>query len=126
MKKMNEKEEKPRFEIKDYAPSLGSVKEIHTRFEVSNNPYQNFDKPLRPSSEPYLDEVGKIGTQIIREIFDIKGVVRVSITPYCLDIEKAPLFSWDEIEKDLIYILNRAPDDLEELETRKALEELFG
>ena len=83
---------------------------VHVTEEMSECPSQAFQRPLRPSSDKYLAEMGEKGAELVRRILAIPGVVDVSIHPYKLRIEKAPLFQWKKIE----------------LRTEKALKQIFG
>ena len=49
--------------------------------EISQHPIHVFDRPLRKSSEKYMEEVGDVGSRILRETLAVSGVVSVTIHP---------------------------------------------
>jgi hypothetical protein len=75
----------------------GRRREYHLKMLLSRTSIQDFRRPLRASSESYLNEVGYPGDQIIRKIFDIPGVTEVWIHPYRLSVEIAKMFDWEEV-----------------------------
>jgi len=75
--------------------------EFHVRVEISKRPIESFCRPLRPSSEKYLAEVGEKGAELVRMVMAIPGVIEVFISPYRLTIRKGSLFEWKEIAHDV-------------------------
>jgi hypothetical protein len=78
---------------------------FHTRFIVSKSRIENFDKPLRPSSERYLREVGEPGITLVRRIISIPGVIKVWIEPYEIAVEISKAYSFEEIEPKVLEAL---------------------
>ena len=73
--------------------------EFHVNVEISQSVIQSFYRPLRPTSDTYLKEVGEKGAKLITRVMAIPGVTEVSITPYSLFLSKdSSLFQWKEIE----------------------------
>lgn len=88
----------------------------HMVTEISQHPIHVFDRPLRKSSEKYMEEVGDVGSRILRETLAVSGVVSVTIHPYELGVEKGKIFSWDTIEPAILNILK----DASEKKTKRA------
>lgn len=95
---------------------------FHTTAELSQGSIsQLFWRPLRPYSEPYLNEMGEHGARVVRQIFAIAGVAEVSITPYHLHISKGEAFDWEDIKPAIIEVIrslfqnkyNVAPESIE-------------
>lgn len=74
----------------------GQDREYHLKTLVSHTSIEDFRRPLRDSSERYLNEVGYPGNQIIKKLFDIPGVIEVWVHPYYLSVEIAKMFNWEE------------------------------
>lgn len=70
-----------------------NIRAYHTKFEMS----ESLESGDRNNSD-VLGEFGKL-------ILGIRGVVQVHVTPYALQAQKAPLFSWPEIEPAIQKIL---------------------
>lgn len=83
---------------------------IHVKVEISQTNYQSFYRPLRSSSNSYLEEVGEKGAELVRRAIGIPGVTEVMISPYELSLRKALLFDWKKIIPP----------------AEKALKEIFG
>lgn len=79
----------------------------HTTAEISRDPTNTFWRPLRKDSEKYLNEVGKIGTQLLREVFTLPGIAEITIKPYTLGVVKAGAFDWKDIEPQVIEALKK-------------------
>lgn len=88
----------------------------HMVTEISQHPIRVFDRPLRKSSEKYMEEVGDVGSRILRETLAVSGVVSVAIYPYELGVEKGKAFSWDTLEPAILNILK----DVSEKKTKRA------
>ena len=97
---------KPRI-ISETVPNL-RIKVYHVSVEISQTPIETFLRPLRESSNEYLDKVGEVGTQIVKEILAILGVIEVSIEPYQIQVEKGKAFGWEDIEPGIIGALKKA------------------
>lgn len=74
----------------------GQRREYHLKKLISKTSIQDFHRPLRTSSERYLNEVAYPGNQIIKKLFDIPGVIEVWVHPYELSVKIAKMFSWEE------------------------------
>jgi len=84
------------------------IVDIHFPIEISKSVKEKFYRPLRKSSKPYLQEVGKRGRKIIEGLFAIKGIVEVTIEPYELSIIKGKCFSWEKIKPQVKEAIRRA------------------
>jgi len=80
---------------------------VHVNYEISNAVIENFMRPLRDSSERYLDKIGPLGTKIVRELFSLQGIAEVTIQPYQLHIQKGKLFDWVKLKPAIKRILNK-------------------
>jgi hypothetical protein len=67
---------------------------FNTTFLVSNTNYAKFDRPVRRSSNRYLELVGGHGEAVVRNVLDLLGIVSVVITPYQIRVEKGGAFDW--------------------------------
>lgn len=61
---------------------------------ISEHWHHKFDFPLRESSEKYLAEVGEAGSQIVKGIMSLPGIVSVTIQPYQIIVRKGEAFDW--------------------------------
>ncbi|KUK77581.1 MAG: hypothetical protein XD93_0239 [candidate division WS6 bacterium 34_10] len=100
--------------VQEASPNEASFLKIyHTRFEISKSPIEIFHRPLRPSSETYLNEVGEPGKTLVRKIMCIPGVVKVATQPYRISVEISLAYSFEEIEPKVLEILKSAvPNEL--------------
>jgi len=67
-----------------------------------------FKRHLDKDSEETLKSLGVIGSQIVKEIMDIPGVMEIRIKPKEIRMKKEPSSFWEDIEGKVIEILNRA------------------
>jgi hypothetical protein len=83
----------------------------NTNFLISEGRTQQFYRPIRRSSQRYLREVGEDCAELVKRLTRVDGIVAVTVQPYELMIEKAPLFDWDAIQiniaRQLIGLYNR-------------------
>jgi hypothetical protein len=84
------------------------IKSFITTFEISSPRVEHFKKPLDKDSEDTLWQLGIIGAQIVKEIMSIPGVKEIHIKPKEIRMKKEISSSWEDIEKQVITILNRA------------------
>jgi len=91
--------------VQDASPNEDDMKIFHTRFEISNSVIEIFMRPLRPSSEPYLREVGVPGKYLVRELMSLDGVTEVCIQPYEISIHISPSYSFDEVTPQVLEML---------------------
>lgn len=107
MMKKNEEEKKIRPTIKIETTHDPDYKHYHVTTEISQHPINRFYRPLRPQSDKYLEEVGEIGTQLLKEVFAISGVDQVFIGPYEFSVVKASAFDWKDVEPKVVEALKR-------------------
>jgi len=92
-------------------------REFCTKFEVSKSLIEHFYRPLRVSSEEYLDVVGPDGAALVTRLMELPGVVEVFIEPHEVTVYIGEAFDWTERN-----------DDGQTLEDKikKAFEQVFG
>ena len=73
-----------------------NIKGFHTRFQMADAP----EMGLRGDSSG----LGAFGNLVL----EIRGIVQIHVCPYVLLVTKAPLFSWDEVEPQVIGLLKQA------------------
>ena len=96
---------KPRISIE--IVSNPKVRVYNVSREISLYPIHIFYRPLTDKSHQKLNEVGEAGTQLLRELFDLPGVNTIFISPYELQVEKAKLFGWEDIEPRIMEALKK-------------------
>lgn len=69
---------------------------------------ENFRSPLDQDSEEALKSMDVIGTQAVKEIMAIPGVMEIRTKPKEIRMKKEVSFSWEDIEGKVLEILNRA------------------
>jgi len=84
------------------------IRSFITSEEVSPPRVEYFKKPIDNRAEDLLNRLGIIGSQIVRETIAIPGVVDIRIKPKEILLKKERSYSWSEIEKPVVEILNRA------------------
>lgn len=70
--------------------------------------FDTYEPPLEELPDGLSARLGTIGAQLVREILSVPGVVQLRIKPKELRIKKGPHASWDELEKALLRIVDRA------------------
>ncbi|MBW1701339.1 MAG: NifU N-terminal domain-containing protein [Deltaproteobacteria bacterium] len=96
-------------EIVIYNHPNPEMKSFLTTVEISAPCVEHFRKPLKKDQEDTLKkQLGVIGTQIVNEIMAIPGIKEMTIKPKEILIKKERPSFWEEIEKPVIEILNRA------------------
>ena len=108
---MMKKEVKMALKIQtEFFPNTSCMR-FHLMVEISQVNYQSFDRPLRPTSDQYLEMVGEKGAELVKKVMAIPGVINVSIGPYRLTVTRdSSLFGWTEIASS----------------TEKAIKVIFG
>lgn len=91
-----------------YSHPNSEIKSFLTPTEISAFKVEHFKCPLREDSGEPLKGLGIIGELVVREIMAIPGVEEIYIKPKEVRMKKSPSISWDEIEKKIIEILDRA------------------
>ena len=84
------------------------IKSFLTDTEISTARVERFNKPLGKDWERNLKQLGIIGAQLVKEIMALTEVQEVHIRPKEIRIKKEISSSWQEIEKQVLYILDRA------------------
>lgn len=103
-------------------PLEDKVRKIHTIMEISETRRKTFHRPLEESKRDSLalTEVGDLGRAILTRLFQIDGIIKVTIEPYKLAIAIAEMFFWPNMEaKVKSTILNVITEFVEEDEMEK-------
>ena len=87
------------------APEDLCILRFHLTEEISNSEVEWFKRPLRPSSEQYLTAVGERGANLIRQLFQLRGITEVYIDPYGFDTHIGKAFDKEERKKKIINIV---------------------
>ena len=95
----------------------------HVNFEISESHHESFFRPLRDESEEYLRNVGEIGEKIVRELFEIPGIIVVTIESYGIEIHKGRAFEWKNITSSILDILKESWEIIQESEEVNILPE---
>lgn len=94
-------------EIPAPPPGNPDIRDFHINVEISQHPFNSFERPLRESSERYLAEVGSVGSAIINDLFTIDGIIEVRIRQYELTIYIGAAFKWAEVSPQIHAILRK-------------------
>ncbi len=94
----------PRIVVEEIEPN---VRMYNVNTEITEDPCQTFWRPLRETSRVYLEKLGEIGSDLVKQLFNIAGVEQLSIEPYRLKIEIGKAFEWEEINPTVIKILSQ-------------------
>lgn len=82
---------------------------FHVTGEISQTNSRRFERPLRPSSDRYLEEVGDAGKTIVETVLPMRGITSVTISPYCLRVEKGSAFDWTwegtDLKANILHVL---------------------
>jgi len=84
------------------------IKSFLTEEEISPPRVETFRNPIGKDSETSLERLGVIGSQIVKEIMQIPGVMEVRIKPKEIRMRKETFSSWKKIEGKVFEILGRA------------------
>jgi len=84
------------------------MKSFLTPVEVSPPRVENFKKPLTEASQPILRQLGLIGSQIVKEIIALPGVMEVQIKPKEILVKKEVSASWEDLQDRIVAILERS------------------
>lgn len=84
------------------------IKSFLTEEEISPPRVEYFRNPIGKESEISLERLGVIGSQIVKEIMQIPGVMEVRIKPKEIRMRKETISSWKQIEGKVLEILRRA------------------
>jgi hypothetical protein len=76
--------------------------------EISEAFHDSFLRPLRDTSDRFLERVGAIGEKVVRGLIAIPGVERVEIGPYYVNVHKGVAFDWKEIHGHVVEVLRSA------------------
>ena len=91
------------------------VRQFHTTVELSKFRYESFERPLRDSSIGYLAKLGPAGEKLVRELFEIDGIVSVTVSIYMVEIGKDAAFEWDEVQSSVLETLKASVAEIAEV-----------
>ncbi len=88
-------------------------RDFHTTVRLSNHPIHYFQGSIRDSSKKYLEDVGPVGTELVRNLFEIPGIGGVFIHPYHVGPRIGEAFRWaeDGIADAVIEVIKEAFGD---------------
>jgi|SRR3990172_1514444 hypothetical protein len=90
--------------VSDYKPRY-----YHVKSDISDCTSDLIEMPMTPTMfrdlRFFYPDIGDTGWELLRKLNGIKGLHRVTLRPNCLTVKKNPLFSWDEIQNDILFAL---------------------
>ena len=66
---------------------------------------QKFFRPIRKKSEPFLEMVGEPGSEVVRKIMKISGVISINTTIYSIGVKITPAHDWDDVQGRILKII---------------------
>jgi hypothetical protein len=75
---------------------------FHSTTLLSEAHQLDFHRPLRESSEKFLEKIGERGSKLVQALLAIDGVVQVLIEPYHFCVIKGQAFSWEDIKPKIL------------------------
>ena len=110
---------KPRIVIEK--PLVRDQIHIHVNTLISSTKIVVVEFPLSNESEYIILQTGPIGSNLVRRLLRVQGVVDLVLRPYSVSISKGPAFEWPEIMSDIEDALKSCfPDTKEEIEIKKS------
>ena len=82
----------------------------HIKVEISKCESRYFSRPFKDPHK-YLKDIGEVGSQLLKNVFAIPGVVSVKIEAYKIWVDKSPIFCWQEIEPVIIEALKKVVEE---------------
>ena len=79
-------------------------RQYHVRGRICDSGMEVFEFPL----EMFLlkdSNVGFRGHELVKKLNDIEGLDEVYLKPFCLTVKKSLVFSWEELEADILFAL---------------------
>jgi hypothetical protein len=90
---------------------------FYTRFRISDLSYQRFYYYYDDNYKGGILQkkgMGELAENLVKRIFEIRGVTSIEISPYELKLTIAPAFSLSEVEIQVVDILQEAiPQEME-------------
>lgn len=80
-------------------PNCRTYNTVH---RISNHYIQAFNLPIEEDISENLEEVGEIGTCILKRLFEIPGIRAIFFKEYLITIEKHEDASWKEIQPKIL------------------------
>lgn len=68
---------------------------------------EKFYRPLRKSSEKYLQNVGDLGSRLVKAALRLPGVTEVEITPYMIEVTFSKAHDMESVKNSIIRLINR-------------------
>ena len=85
--------------------SNGGSMDVHVKHNLFKKQSYYLYIPFSDSEWQEMAKMSKELGDIAYGISELDGVVSIIITPYCLSVRKSPVFEWDEIQNDVMYIV---------------------
>ena len=95
-------------EIVIYDHPNREMKSFLTQVELSPPRLEHFKKPLDTESQAILAQLGLIGSQLVKEIMALPGVMSLRIKPKEIMVKKEVSASWEDIQDKILLILRRS------------------
>ena len=76
--------------------------------DISENPHQSFKRPLRDSSDRYLQGVGEIGKSVVCTVLSLPGVVEVWLAPLRIAFKRSGAVDYTDIHPGVLAALKEA------------------
>ena len=92
-----------------------TLRKFHTNFDLSKSRLEKFERPIRQSSQEYLEKVGPKGAGLVCKTMKVPGVVEISIQPYEVMVEIAKLFNWEEPGTDGVSLTDKVKTIFEQV-----------
>ena len=96
------------YKIEVYLHPNREIRSYLTMIEISTFRVEHFKKPFNGYTSDALITLGPMGSMIVKEILTLKGIQELHIKPKEIVIKKETQFSWEDIEKKVLKILNHA------------------
>ena len=84
------------------------MKSFLTPVELTPPRLEHFKKPLDKGSQAVLPQLGLIGSQVVKEIMALPGVMSLRIKPKEIMVKKEVSASWEDLEERIVVILKRS------------------
>jgi len=84
--------------VEDFSP-LGTIKKIHTSERMVSTS-SSFTYTYRESQLNHR-------SPMIDKLLDIQGITEIIMRPYCLQITIGRVFSWDNLQPRVTYIIEK-------------------
>jgi hypothetical protein len=95
-------------DVRIYLHPNREIRSFLTSSPIMRPQVEVLENPVREMAENLNAKMGTIGAQTARDLLSIPGVAKIRIKPKEVIIQKAPAASWEEMEKQILRIMERA------------------